>query len=68
MSLFVGKSKEKKKAAEKAAETKNPFEEEEKIKPRFKASPVISPVYGVLDKNYTKEEVKDENKTKKVEE
>ena len=32
---------------------------EEKYKPKFKASPVISPVYGVLDKNYTKEEVKE---------
>ena len=30
MSLFVGKSKDKKKAAQKAVETKNPFEEEEK--------------------------------------
>ena len=33
--------------------------DEEDIKPKFKASPVISPVYGVLDKNYTKEEVKE---------
>ena len=42
--------------------------EEERIKPKFKASPVISPVYGVLDKNYTKEEVKektDDNNTMK---
>lgn len=30
-----------------------------KEKPRFKATPVISPVYGILDKNYTKEEVKE---------
>ncbi len=29
----------------------------EKNKNHFKASPVISPVYGVLDKNYKKEEV-----------
>lgn len=35
--------------------------EEEKVKPKFKASPVISPVYGVLDKNYKKEEVKEKN-------
>ena len=28
-------------------------------KPKFKATPVISPVYGILDKNYTKEEVKE---------
>ena len=33
--------------------------EEEKVKPKFKASPVISPVYGVLDKNYKKDEVKE---------
>lgn len=33
--------------------------EDKNIKPKFKASPVISPVYGVLDKNYTKEEVKE---------
>ncbi len=33
--------------------------EEKEIKPKFKASPVISPVYGILDKNYTKEEVKE---------
>ena len=32
MSLFAGKSKEKKKAAQKAAETKNPFEDEEEKK------------------------------------
>ena len=40
---------------------------EEEIKPKFKASPVISPVYGILDKNYTKEEVreKDEGDTMK---
>ena len=30
-------------------------------KPKFKATPVISPVYGILDKNYTKEEVKERN-------
>jgi len=38
-----------------------PKKEEENIKPKFKASPVISPVYGVLDKNYTKEEVKEKS-------
>jgi hypothetical protein len=31
---------------------------EKKEVPKFKATPIISPVYGVLDKNYTKEEVK----------
>ncbi len=34
---------------------------EEDIKPKFKASPVISPVYGILDKNYTKEEVREKS-------
>lgn len=37
----------------------NKKKEEKNIKPKFKASPVISPVYGILDKNYTKEEVKE---------
>ena len=31
-----------------------PKKEEPKEKPKFKATPVISPVYGILDKNYTK--------------
>ena len=30
-------------------------------KPKFKPTPVISPVYGVLDKNYKKEEVREKN-------
>ena len=38
-----------------------PTKKEVDIKPKFKASPVISPVYGILDKNYTKEEVKEKN-------
>ena len=44
------------------------YPKKEEIKPKFKASPVISPVYGVLDKNYTKEEVRektDDNNTMK---
>lgn len=36
-----------------------PKKEEVKEKPKFKATPVISPVYGILDKNYKKEEVKE---------
>ena len=36
---------------------KEPVEE----KPKFKATPVISPVYGILDKNYKKDEVKERN-------
>lgn len=31
---------------------------EKKETPKFKATPIISPVYGILDKNYKKEEVK----------
>jgi len=30
-------------------------------KPKFKPTPVISPVYGVLDKNYRKEEVREKS-------
>ena len=30
-------------------------------KPKFKPTPVISPVYGILDKNYTKEEVREKS-------
>ena len=36
-----------------------PPKKEEMPKSKFKASPVISPVYGILDKNYTKEEVRE---------
>ena len=38
-----------------------PTKKEEDLKPKFKASPVISPVYGILDKNYTKEEVREKS-------
>ncbi len=34
---------------------------EERDTSKFRASPVISPVYGVLDKNYTKDEVKEKD-------
>ena len=36
-----------------------PKKEEVKEKPKFKPTPVISPVYGILDKNYKKEEVRE---------
>ena len=36
-----------------------PKKEEVREKPKFKATPVISPVYGILDKNYKKDEVKE---------
>lgn len=35
--------------------------EEKQEKKVFKASPIISPVYGVLDKNYHKEDIKQKN-------
>lgn len=38
-----------------------PKKEEVKEKPKFKATPVISPVYGILDKNYKKDEVKEKS-------
>jgi len=35
------------------------YSKKEEVKPKkFKPTPVISPVYGVLDKNYTKDEVR----------
>jgi len=40
--------------------------EEPKPKTRFKATPVISPVYGILDKNYTKEEVKERDEDSSI--
>ncbi len=48
-----------KEAPKKVADLYNKKVDDKNIKPKFKASPVISPVYGVLDKNYTKEEVKE---------
>ena len=57
-----------KEAPKKVADLYNKKLDDKNIKPKFKASPVISPVYGVLDKNYTKEEVKertDDNTTMK---
>ena len=38
-----------------------PKKEEMKFKQKFKPTPVISPVYGVLDKNYKKEEVREKS-------
>ena len=35
--------------------------EEVREKPKFKPTPVISPVYGILDKNYRKEEVREKS-------
>lgn len=42
------------------------YSKKEEPKPkRFKPTPVISPVYGILDKNYTKEEVKEKKEDKR---
>lgn len=38
-----------------------PKKEEVREKPKFKPTPVISPVYGILDKNYKKEEVREKS-------
>ncbi len=50
--ILAKKKEEEKKLA-------NLYAKKEEPKPRrFKPTPVISPVYGILDKNYTKDEVK----------
>ena len=63
--LDVEKEKLKDRAPEKR--TLYPPKEEVVSKKTFKASPVISPVYGILDKNYKKDEVieKDEDASMK---
>lgn len=35
-----------------------------KEKPTFKPTPIISPIYGILDKNYTKEDIVEKNDIK----
>ena len=40
--------------------------EEKKEKKVFKPTPIISPVYGILDKNYHKEDIKQKNNTKEI--
>lgn len=49
------KEKEKKKSV---SELYTKKEDKKKEKHVFKATPIISPVYGILDKNYKKEELK----------
>lgn len=39
--------------------TKYEYSKQEEIKKVFTPSPIISPIYGILDKNYKKEEVKE---------
>ena len=57
---------QEKKKIEEENKKKSPSEiygskKEKKETSKFKASPIISPIYGVLDKNYKKEEVKVNN-------
>lgn len=55
------------KKVEKVSKKTNPFEKTKKVevhkeeKKIFKPTPIISPVYGVLDKNYHKEDIKQKN-------
>lgn len=53
------------KKIEKKVEYKRPErrEEEKTTKPKFKPSPIISPVYGILDKNYTPDDITNRNDT-----
>lgn len=57
------KVKEEKKVIEEKYYTKKVESTEKKV---FKLSPVISPVYGVLDKNYHKEDITPKRSTPKV--
>ena len=52
---------ENKNFVKKVRETYQEPKLEERLPNKFRASPVISPVYGVLDKNYTKDEVKEKD-------
>ena len=55
------------KKVEKVVKKNNSFERQKKVEVRkeekkiFKPTPIISPVYGVLDKNYHKEDIKQRN-------
>ena len=40
-------------------QTKYEYSKQEETKRVFTPSPIISPIYGILDKNYKKEEVKE---------
>lgn len=52
--IEVKKEKKEKKKSSYRKEMYNPPREEKKV---FKPSPIISPVYGILDKNYQKEDI-----------
>jgi hypothetical protein len=55
---------EKEKEVPKKVAELYPKKEEVKEKPKFKPTPVISPVYGVLDKNYHKEDIVSRNEVR----
>ena len=42
-------------------ETKEVYKPQKEERKTFKPSPIISPVYGILDKNYQKEDIKNKN-------
>ena len=61
---FVGLDAPKPKPKPKASSFYEKPKKEEKVEPKkFKPTPIISPVYGVLDKNYHKEDIKSKNNT-----
>ena len=51
---IIRQEKEKKRVADLYKDKVIPEDE-----PKFRASPIISPIYGVLDKNYSKDEIKE---------
>ncbi len=53
---------EKKELPKKPVSTYKINKEKKDTKKHFSPSPIISPVYGVLDKNYLKEDVREKNK------
>ncbi len=62
--IQLEKQKEREKETIKKVAELYPKKDEIRVKPKFKATPVISPVYGILDKNYKKEEVKEKPEEK----
>ena len=42
----------------------NPYTKNDTSSKRFTPTPIISPIYGVLDKNYTKDEVQERKEVK----
>ena len=61
---FVGLDAPKSKPKQqKTSFYEKPKKEEKVESKKFKPTPIISPVYGVLDKNYHKEDIKSKNNT-----